>query len=71
MYGMLVKGCSKSQKAGLSVSSIKEWLFQEVERMLGEIKTGERERGKSAASAFTARMMEHFATVDGAKAKAA
>ena len=61
---MLVKGCDKSRKAGLSVPGIKEWLFQEVEKILGEINTGERERGKPAASAFTARMQEYFATVD-------
>jgi len=71
MYGTLVKGCGKSQKAGLSVQGIKEWLFQEVEKMLGQIKTGEYKRGKSAAMGFVARMMELFATVGQSGSKAA
>lgn len=71
MYGMLVKGCKKSLQAGLSSEGIKTWLFEEVEKILGEIKTGERERGKPAASAFTARMQEYFATVDKSSVKAA
>ena len=41
---LLVKGCKKSQEAGLSPGSIKVWIFQEVEKILGEIKAGERER---------------------------
>ena len=64
MYGMLVKGCDKSLKAGLSSGSIKTWLFQEVEKILGEINAGERERGKPAASGFTARMQMHFGKLE-------
>ena len=64
MYGFLVKGCKKSVEAGLSPGSISIWLLQEVEKVFGEIKTGERQRGKSAASGFTARMQEQFSTID-------
>lgn len=63
MYGFLVKGCKKSLEAGLSPGSISTWLFQEVEKVFGEIKSGERERGKPAASGFAARMKEQFNTV--------
>lgn len=69
MYGSLVKGCIKSLDAGMSNEGIAEWLFREVEQIFGEIKSGEREKGKDAASGFTARMRDYFATVgDGQKA---
>jgi hypothetical protein len=71
MYGSLVKGCNKCLKAGMTPGGISDWLFQEVEKVFGEIKSGEREPGKSAASGFTARMQEGFATIDQPKAKAA
>ncbi len=60
MYGFLVKGCKRSMEAGLSPGGISDWLFQEVEKLLGEINAGERKRGKEAASGFTARMRDYF-----------
>ncbi|MEE9368662.1 MAG: hypothetical protein V3V05_07330 [Pontiella sp.] len=71
MYGFLVKGCDKCLNAGMTPGGISGWLFQEVEKVFGEIKAGERERGKPAASGFTARMQENFATIDQPKTKAA
>lgn len=67
MYGSLVKGCNKSLNGGMSDEGISEWLFREVEQIFGEIKAGERKRGKDAASGFTARMRDHFATVGESK----
>lgn len=64
LYGFMVKGCNRCQKAGLHPESIRKFLFNEVERILGEIKTGERRRGMDAAKTFVARLSEYFETID-------
>ena len=40
MYGFLVKGCKKCLLAGLHPDSIRIFLFQEIEKIFGEIKAG-------------------------------
>ena len=64
MYAFLVKGCKKCLLAGISSDSIKSWLFQEVEKILGEIKTGERKRKGDVIQTFVAQMRDYFETID-------
>lgn len=71
MYGFLVKGCKKCLLAGLHTDSIRIFLFQEIEKIFGEIKAGERKRKGDAIPTFVARMREHFETIDQPKIKAA
>lgn len=64
MYAFLVKGCKKCLLAGMSTEGISEWIFTEVERIFGEIKTGERKREGDAIQTFVARMRDYFETID-------
>ena len=71
MYGFLVKDCKKCLLAGLHPDSISVFLFQETEKILGEIKAWERKRKGDAIQTFVARLREHFGTIGQLKTKAA
>jgi hypothetical protein len=47
MYGFLVKGCKKCLLAGLHPDSIQIFMFQEIEKIFGEIKGKESARKES------------------------
>jgi hypothetical protein len=60
LYGFLVKGCNRCLEAGIDSEAIRNHLFTELEKLLGEIKQGERKRGMDAAKTLVARTGEYF-----------